>query len=93
MRTQKLCISLAFVVAASLSFAQSASTAAKRPMTFEDMMAMKRLGATAVSPKGAWLAYSVGTVNLAENRTTDRVVAADYCGPRAREDCGDEVGR
>jgi dipeptidyl aminopeptidase/acylaminoacyl peptidase len=39
-------------------------------MTFDDMMAMKRLGETAVSPDGKWLAYSVTTVNLAENTKT-----------------------
>jgi dipeptidyl aminopeptidase/acylaminoacyl peptidase len=43
---------------------------AKRPMTFEDMMQMKRLGETAVSPDGKWLAYSVTTVNLAANTKT-----------------------
>jgi len=43
---------------------------AKRPMTFDDMMAMKRLGETAVSPDGQWLAYSVTTVDLAENTKT-----------------------
>ena len=43
---------------------------AKRPMTFEDMMSMKRLGETAVSPDGNWLAYSVTTINLAENSKT-----------------------
>ncbi len=42
----------------------------KRPMTFDDMMAMKRLGETAVSPDGKWLAYSVTTVNLAANTKT-----------------------
>ena len=42
----------------------------KRPMTFEDMMAMKRLGDTAVSPDGKWLAYSVTTVDLAKNTKT-----------------------
>ncbi len=36
-------------------------------MTFEDMMKMRRLGDTAVSPDGKWLAYSVTTVNLAQN--------------------------
>jgi dipeptidyl aminopeptidase/acylaminoacyl peptidase len=36
-------------------------------MTFEDMMAMKRLGATAVSPDGKWLAYAVTTVDLVQN--------------------------
>jgi len=44
--------------------------AQKRPMTFGDMMAMKRLGETAVSPDGKWLAYSVTTVDLAKNART-----------------------
>jgi dipeptidyl aminopeptidase/acylaminoacyl peptidase len=39
-------------------------------MTFEDMMHMKRLGETAVSPDGKWLAYSVTTVNLDQNTKT-----------------------
>jgi dipeptidyl aminopeptidase/acylaminoacyl peptidase len=39
-------------------------------MTFEDMMKMKRLGETAVSPDGKWLAYSVTTVNLEQNTRT-----------------------
>jgi len=54
---------VAAFVAASLCVAQ----APKRPMTFDDMMAMKRLGETAVSPDGKWLVYSVTTVNLAQN--------------------------
>ena len=43
---------------------------AKRPMTFEDMMQMKRLGETAVSPDGKWLAYSVTSVDLNQNTKT-----------------------
>jgi len=43
---------------------------AKRPMTFDDMMQMKRLGDTAVSPDGKWLAYSVTTVDLNQNTKT-----------------------
>jgi dipeptidyl aminopeptidase/acylaminoacyl peptidase len=39
-------------------------------MTFADMMQMKRLGETAVSPDGKWLAYSVTTVNLEQNTKT-----------------------
>jgi dipeptidyl aminopeptidase/acylaminoacyl peptidase len=46
------------------------SAAAKRPMTFDDMMQMKRLGETAVSPDGKWLVYSVTTVDLAKNSRT-----------------------
>ena len=67
-----------FVVAISalllfpLCIGQSAPQSApiKRPMTFEDMMQMKRLGDTAVSPDGKWLAYSVTTVDLAKNTKT-----------------------
>ena len=54
--------------ASTAAFAQAAS--AKRPMTFEDMMQMKRLGETAVSPDGKWLAYSVTTVDLEKNTKT-----------------------
>jgi dipeptidyl aminopeptidase/acylaminoacyl peptidase len=58
-----------FAAAASCS---AQTGAAKRPMTFEDMMKMRRLGETAVSPDGKWLAYSVTTVDLEQNtRTTD----------------------
>ncbi len=39
-------------------------------MTFEDMMHMKRLGSTAVSPDGKWLGYSVTIVDLAQNTKT-----------------------
>ena len=77
----KLIVSSALLAAFSFAFlpacfAQSAPPAAgpqKRPMTFEDMMAMKRLGETAVSPDGKWLAYSVTTVDLAKNKKTSEL--------------------
>src|ERR1700685_2731976 len=42
----------------------------RRPLTFEDLMQMQTLGATAVSPDGKWLAYSVTTVDLSQNTKT-----------------------
>ncbi len=59
---------VAFCAVATAAFPQAGS--AKRPMTFEDMMQMKRLGETAVSPDGKWLAYSVTTVDLEKNTKT-----------------------
>src|ERR1700690_1633435 len=53
----------------------------KRPMTFEDMMQMKRLGETAVSPDGKWLAYSVTTVNLDQNTKTAELWMQAIAGP------------
>jgi dipeptidyl aminopeptidase/acylaminoacyl peptidase len=67
MRKSTLALVL-FLAAAPFCSAQPAQI--KRPMTFEDMMAMKRLGETAVSPDGKWLAYSVTTVNLEQNSKT-----------------------
>ncbi|MGC9158755.1 MAG: TolB family protein, partial [Terracidiphilus sp.] len=55
---------------ATLAQSAPAAAPAKRPMTFEDMMQMKRLGETAVSADGRWLAYSVTTVHLAQNSKT-----------------------
>jgi Tol biopolymer transport system component len=52
------------------AFNAISSAQSKRPMTFEDMMQMKRLGETAVSPDGKWLLYSVTTVDLAQNTKT-----------------------
>src|ERR1017187_10151935 len=66
-------ITFAFLLLSSFGFAPfgtAQAAPAKRPMTFDDMMKMKRLGETVVSPDGKWLAYSVTTVNLAENSKT-----------------------
>ena len=48
-------------------------TPAKRPMTFADMMQMRRLGDTDVSPDGKWLLYSVTDVDLAQNTRTPKL--------------------
>jgi len=60
----------------------------RRPMTFEDMMQMKRLGETAVSPDGKWLAYSVTTVHLDQNTKTSELwlqaIASPASGAQAR---------
>ncbi len=67
MRKYPFVLSFAFVLASTLlTTAQSA----RHPMTFEDMMQMKRLGDTAVSPDGQWLAYGVTTVHLDQNSKT-----------------------
>jgi dipeptidyl aminopeptidase/acylaminoacyl peptidase len=69
MRKQAFILSLALAsLVAPNCFPQQAAT--KRPMTFEDLMHMKRLGETAVSADGKWLAYSVTTVSLEQNTKT-----------------------
>src|SRR4051812_49595372 len=42
----------------------AANTAAKRPLQFEDMMKLKRIGDFAVSPDGKWVTFTAGGVGL-----------------------------
>ncbi|WP_348262992.1 S9 family peptidase [Telmatobacter sp. DSM 110680] len=58
------------IIALLLATTFAEAQPAKRPMTFEDMMHIKRLGSTAVSPDGKWLGYSVSTVDLEKNTKT-----------------------
>jgi dipeptidyl aminopeptidase/acylaminoacyl peptidase len=69
MRRLSFAFSLAFAVAFT-AYSAAQTPQPKRPMTFEDLMQMKRLGDTAVSPDGKWLAYSVTTVDLKQNTKT-----------------------
>ena len=72
---RQIILPLALLLAATLASAQT-----KRPMTFEDMMHMKRLGETAVSPDGKWLAYSVTTVDLDKNTRTPELFIQPVAG-------------
>jgi dipeptidyl aminopeptidase/acylaminoacyl peptidase len=63
--------------------AESASAQPRRPMTFEDMMKMKRLGDTAVSADGKWLAYAATTVNLGQNTKTAETFIQPISGGEA----------
>ena len=87
----KLFITAALLAAFTPSFIQAApaqtsnAAPAKRPMTFEDMMQMKRLGETAVSPDGKWLAYSVTTVDLDKNTKTAELWLQAIAGGEPRK--------
>ena len=91
MRTTMLALSLALAsVAVPLASAQTAQP--KRPMTFEDMMQMKRLGETAVSPDGKWLAYSVTSVNLDQNAKTTELWLQAIAGGEPQKLAGTQAG-
>ena len=57
----------------SLFLVLSASAQAKRPFTFEDMMALKRVSEPIVSPDGKWVLFSVVDVDLAANKKTPHI--------------------
>jgi dipeptidyl aminopeptidase/acylaminoacyl peptidase len=80
-------------VAASLVFAcsvfaqmpsPSASGSAKHPFTFEDMMALKRVGAPVPSPDGKWVVFDCEDVDLAANTKISHLWVVPASGGESR---------
>ena len=46
---------------------------AKHPLTFEDMMKLKRVGEPVPSPDGKWVLFSAVDVDLAANKKTPHI--------------------
>lgn len=59
------------------------TASAQRAITFEDMAAMRRIGAPRVSPDGKWVAYDASTIDLPGNKRLSAVylVPADGSAP------------
>jgi dipeptidyl aminopeptidase/acylaminoacyl peptidase len=74
----------ALFIAAFISISSFAQAPAKRPMTFEDMMKMRRLGDIAVSPDGHWVMYSATDVDLAKNTRTSHLWIVPVAGGDSR---------
>ena len=51
----------------------ASSALAQRPITFEDLAAIHRIGAPRVSPDGKWIAYDSSTPDLAANSSRSAV--------------------
>jgi dipeptidyl aminopeptidase/acylaminoacyl peptidase len=61
-----------------------AAAQGRRPMTFNDLMQMRRLGDIAVSPDGHWVMYSATDVDLAKNTRTPHLWIVPVAGGMAR---------
>jgi dipeptidyl aminopeptidase/acylaminoacyl peptidase len=62
----------------------------KHPFTFEDMMALKRVGEPIVSPDGKWVVFSVVDVDLAANKKTPHIWVVPTAGGKEREIISDQ---
>ncbi|HKU22666.1 MAG TPA: S9 family peptidase [Terriglobales bacterium] len=58
---------------------------AKRPFTFEDMMALQRVGEPQVSPDGRWVAFSAVKVDLKANTRTPHLWVVPLAGGASRQ--------
>jgi Tol biopolymer transport system component len=58
---------------------------AKRPITFEDMMKLKRVSDPVVSPDGKWVMYSAMDVDLAANTKRNHLWLVPVAGGEAKQ--------
>ncbi len=96
-----LCAATLFLSALSLGGQNPApdagSSGPKRPMTFEDMMQMRRLGDIDVSRDGKWVLFTVTDVDLAKNTKTPHLWIVPVAGgqeqPLTASSGGESRGR
>lgn len=58
---------------------------AKRPITYEDLAKVQRIADPQLSPDGKWIAYEVGVVDLAANKTVRHLWLVSAEGGEARQ--------
>src|ERR1700728_266711 len=68
------------VVTVMLGGVCAAQNAAKRPMTFADLQAMKRVSDPQISPSGKWVLFSVTDVSLEKNTKTNHLWVVPIAG-------------
>lgn len=66
-------------------FATVPGAQGKRAMTFDDLLGMYRVGDPQISPDGKWIAYTLGAVDKAANRTVRNIWLAPVSGGEPRQ--------
>src|SRR5260370_21257537 len=64
----------------------------KRPLTFEDMMALKRISGPAISPDGRWVLFAAVDVDLKANKRTSHLWVVPLAGGESRQVTSDPAG-
>lgn len=80
------------LVAALLALALYAPAQTKHPLTFEDMMSLKRIDEPVISPNGRWVAFAAQDVNLEANTRTRHIWVVPVAGGEARKITNDPAG-
>jgi dipeptidyl aminopeptidase/acylaminoacyl peptidase len=85
---------LAIIVFMLTAVGQGSSQAplSKRPLTFEDMMALKRISGPAISPDGRWVLFAAVDVDLKANKRTSHLWVVPLAGGESRQVTSDPAG-
>src|SRR5215470_13489700 len=83
MRFAKLCAVVTGALIAGLAL--NAQTPAKHPITFDDMIKLRRISAPQVSPDGKWVAFAVSTPDMDANRNASNIWVTSTAGDAARQ--------
>src|SRR3984957_10272463 len=75
LRTFSFCAAMLFTVAT-----MHAQSAAKRTITFDDLIKMHRIADPKISPDGQWVAYTVSTPDMEANRGVSNIWAVRLTG-------------
>jgi dipeptidyl aminopeptidase/acylaminoacyl peptidase len=81
-RMRKLGVAIALL---AFSFATSAQTPERRPITFKDLISMQRVSDPQISPDSQWIAYGVSTPDLDANHSVRNIWVAPTAGGAARQ--------
>ena len=68
-----------------LLFFAATAALAQHPLTFEDMLSLRRIGAPQVSPDGKWIAYDASTPDLKANKSTSAVYLVAAAGGASKK--------
>jgi len=70
---------------AALRNGKQETVTAKRPMTFADLMAIKRVSDPQISPSGKWVLFSVTDVSLEKNTKVNHLWVVPITGGQERQ--------
>lgn len=73
---------LAAVLLAGAALCPPLHAQARHPMTVSDVDRLQTVGDPQIDPKGAWVVYTVGQVDVAEDKTHSHIWMAAYDGSR-----------
>src|SRR2546425_1515474 len=76
---------LGIVVTFQLSNIPTVVAAQKRAITFDDYIALKAVSDPQLSPDGKWVAYTVSTPSLQDNRNVSRVSVVEVATGKSRQ--------